>query len=83
MTMRIRINADGRVLEGTALQITEAMHGLAFTQAHRPLGDYIDWAVEQAGWMSDTELVVEGDTVEAKAASFVKAMLETGLAERA
>lgn len=28
--MRIRMMADGRVLEGTAKQIAEAMHALAF-----------------------------------------------------
>ena len=30
--MRIRMMADGRVLEGTAKQIAESMHALAFGQ---------------------------------------------------
>ena len=35
--MRIRMMADGRVLEGTAKQIAEAMHALAFGQESRSL----------------------------------------------
>ena len=46
--MRIRMMADGRVLEGTAKQIAEAMHALAFGQENRTLSEYIDWAVDQA-----------------------------------
>jgi len=38
----------GRVLEGTAKQIAEAMHALAFGQENRTLSEYIDWAVDQA-----------------------------------
>jgi hypothetical protein len=33
--MRIRITGDGRVLEGTAKQIVEAMHYVAFGQERR------------------------------------------------
>ena len=47
--MRIRMMADGRALEGTAKQIAEAMHALAFGQENRTLSEYIDWAVDRPG----------------------------------
>ena len=80
--MRIRMMADGRVLEGTAKQIVETMHGLAFGQENRSLSDYIDWAVDMARRMNDVAMEVEGDTDDEKALAFVRAMLATGLAEK-
>ena len=80
--MRIRMMADGRVLEGTAKQIAEAMHALAFGQENRSLSEYIDWAVNQARRMNEIDMEVEGDTDDAMAKSLVRAMLEAGLAER-
>ena len=47
--MRIRMMADGRVLEGTAKQIAEAMHALAFGQESRSLSEYIDWPSTRLG----------------------------------
>jgi hypothetical protein len=78
--MRIRILNDGRVLEGTAQQIVEQMHSLAFGQENRTLSEYVDWVAEQVRRTEEIPLEVEGDTDVAKAASLVKAMLESGLA---
>ena len=80
--MRIRMMADGRVLEGTAKQIAEAMHALALGQDNRSLSEYIDWAVDQARRMNEIDMQVEGDTDDEKAKSLVHAMLEAGLAEK-
>ena len=80
--MRIKITSDGRVLEGTAKQIVEAMHYVAFGQEQRTLSEYIDWAVDQASRMNELDLKVDGDTDEEKAASLVEAMLGAGLAEK-
>ena len=80
--MRIRRMADGRVLEGTAKQIAEAMHALAVGQENRTLSEYIDWAVDQARRMNEIDLEVEGDTDDEKAQSLVRAMLAAGLAEK-
>jgi hypothetical protein len=80
--MRIRILSDGRVLEGTPKQIVEAMQYIAFGQEERTLSEYIDWAADMARRMNDVDLVVEGDTDEEKAASFVTAMLEAGFAKK-
>ena len=80
--MRIRMMSDGRVFQGTAKQIVEAMKYIAFGQEHRSLGEYIDWLVDQVQRLESTELKVEGDTDEEKAASLVQAMLGSGLAEK-
>ena len=80
--MRIRMLNDGRVFQGTAKQIVEAMKYIAFGQEHRSLGEYIDWLVDQVQRLESTELKVEGDTDEEKAASLVQAMLGSGLAEK-
>ena len=80
--MKIRINADGRVLQGTPKQIVEAMQSIAFGQEDRTLGEYIDWAAEMASSMMGVELKVSGETDEEKAASLVAAMLEAGLADK-
>ena len=80
--MKIRINADGRVLQGTPKQIVEAMQSIAFGQEDRTLGEYIDWAAEMASSMMGVELKVSGETDAERAASLVEAMLEAGLAEK-
>jgi hypothetical protein len=82
MTMRLRITADGRVLEGTAKQIAEAMHALAFGQENRTLSEYIDWAVDQARRMNEIDLEVTGTTDDDKASALVRAMLAAGLAQK-
>ena len=80
--MRIRLMSDGRVLEGTAKQIVEAMQYIAFGQETRTLGEYIDWLTGQVERLEQIALNVEGDTDEEKAKSLVQAMLEAGLAEK-
>ncbi|MCB9547010.1 MAG: hypothetical protein H6706_14315 [Myxococcales bacterium] len=80
--MRIRMMSDGRVFQGTAKQIVEAMKYIAFGQEQRSLGEYIDWLVDQVQRLESTDLKVEGDTDEEKAASLVQAMLGSGLAEK-
>ena len=80
--MRIKITADGRVLQGTAKQIVEAMQYVAFGQQDRTLTEYIDWAAEQASRMNEVDLRITGSTDEERAESLVRAMLEAGLAER-
>ena len=79
--MRIRMMSDGRVFQGTPKQIVEAMQYVAFGQENRTLGEYIDWLVDQVQRLESTELKIEGNTDEEKAASLVQAMLGSGLAE--
>lgn len=80
--MRIRLNADGRVLEGTPVQIVQAMHAIAFGADHLSLSEYIDWACDHAARMMDVQLEVASGTEEERAASFVDAMIEADLAVR-
>lgn len=80
--MRIKITSDGRVLQGTAKQIVEAMQYVAFGQQDRTLTEYIDWAAEQASRMNEVDLRITGSTDEERAESLVRAMLKVGLAER-
>ena len=78
--MRIRMAVDGRVFEGTAVQIVEAMRSVAFAPSDVSLDGYIDWAVEQAASMNDVVLVVQGESVQERAQSFVKALVGAGWA---
>ncbi len=80
--MRIRMLRDGRVFQGTAKQIVEAMQYIAFGQENRTLGEYIDWLVDQVQRLESIDLKIEGETDEDKAASLVQAMMGSGLAEK-
>ena len=80
--MRIRMMADGRVLEGTAKLLAEAMHALALGQENRTLSEAIDGAVDQARRMNELDLEVTGTTDDDKASALVRAMLAAGLAQK-
>jgi hypothetical protein len=73
---------DGRVFQGTALQIVKAMQDIAFGVDQMTLGQYIDWVVQNALRFEEVELVVSGATTEERATTLVEAMVASGLAER-
>lgn len=73
---------DGRVLQGTAVQIVKGMQDIAFGVERLSLSEYIDWVVANAQRFESVALCVQGDTDEAKAASLVDEMLREGLAAR-
>ncbi|RKI05683.1 hypothetical protein D7Y15_32780 [Corallococcus sp. AB030] len=73
---------DGRVLQGTAVQIVKGMQDIAFGVERLSLGEYINWVVGNAQRFESTELRVQGETDEEKAASLVDEMLREGLAAR-
>ncbi|WP_404364463.1 hypothetical protein ACIHQR_30230 [Corallococcus coralloides] len=73
---------DGRVLQGTAVQIVKGMQDIAFGVERLSLGEYINWVVGNAQRFESTELRVQGETDEEKAASLVDEMLREGLAVR-
>ncbi len=79
--MRIMVG-DGRVLEGTAVQIVEAMQYVAFGKENMSLGEYVDSSAIEAQRMMGVELNIEGETDEEKAKSFVKEILNAGLAKK-
>jgi hypothetical protein len=73
---------DGRVFQGTALQIVKAMQDIAFGVEQMTPDQYIDWVVANALRFETVELRVAGDTTEERAKALVEEMLAKGLAER-
>ena len=73
---------DGRVFQGTALQIVKAMQDIAFGVDDFTVPEYIDWVVANARRFEEVELKVEGASDEEKAKSLVEEMVRAGLAER-
>ena len=73
---------DGRVFQGTAVQIVRAMQDVAFGVADFTLGAYIDWAISNVQRFEGPVLTVQGSTDEERAASLVSEMLRVGLARR-
>jgi hypothetical protein len=79
--MRIQIQ-DGRVLQGTALQIVRAMQDLAFAAQDFTVSKYIAWVVDNTLRFEGLELKIEGETDEQQATSLVNEMIRTDLARR-
>ena len=79
--MRI-IMADGRVLEGTAVQIVETMRSIAFLPSGTSLSDYIRTTVAQARSFMGVELDVPDGDEEFMAAALVREMVKAGLERR-
>ncbi len=73
---------DGRVFQGTALQIVKAMQDIAFGVEDFTVPKYIEWVVANARKFEEVELDVKGETDEELAASLVAEMLRTGLTRR-
>jgi hypothetical protein len=73
---------DGRVFQGTALQIVRAMQDIAFGVEQMTLDQYIDWVVDNAGRFEEVELKAEGATTEERAKALVEEMVAKGLAAR-
>ncbi len=73
---------DGRVFQGTALQIVKAMQDIAFGVEDFTVPKYIEWVMANARKFEEVELDVKGETDEELAASLVAEMLRTGLTRR-
>ncbi len=78
--MRIQIVNDGRVLEGTAVQIVQQLQYIAFGKEEATLAEYVDWLAAQVARQDGVDLRVEGTTGREKAVGLVKAMVKAGLA---
>src|SRR5690606_7592787 len=70
---------DGRVFQGTALQIVKAMQDIAFGVEDFTVPKYIGWVVANARKFEEVELDVKGETDEELAAPLIAEMLRTGL----
>jgi hypothetical protein len=73
---------DGRVFQGTAVQIVQAMQSIAFGVETFTLDQYIDWVIDNARRFEGIELRAQGQTEDARAGALVAAMLDLGLATR-
>jgi hypothetical protein len=73
---------DGRVFQGTALQIVKAMQDIAFGVEQMTLDQYIDWVVENARRFEAVDLNPAGETTEERAKALVDEMIAKGLAAR-
>jgi len=79
--MRIEIR-DGRVLQGTALQIVKAMQDLAFGVQDFTVAQYVAWVVDNSLRIEELVLDVKGETDDELAQSLVAEMLGKNLARK-
>lgn len=79
--MRI-VMRDGRVFQGTALQIVKAMQDIAFGVDDFTVAKYVEWVVANAQRFEGVDLNVQGEQDEELANSLISEMLRTGLASR-
>jgi hypothetical protein len=73
---------DGRVFQGTPIQIVKAMQDIAFGVEEVSLDGYIDWVVDNARRFEGVELTADGATVEGRAKALVEDMIAQGLVSR-
>lgn len=78
---RIQMN-DGRIFSGSAQQIVATMEATALPD-FSTLDAYMSWASDRAAMMHGAALDVQGDTLDARCASFVAEALRVGLAQPA
>lgn len=77
--MRITMR-DGRVFDGSPVEIVEQMQQLAFGWDDRPVLEYVDWVVGQLARFEGVEVHVAGGSVEAVCAALVEEMVRVGVA---
>ena len=80
--MRIRIVEDGRVLQGTPLQMVQQMQSVAFGREELTIAEYVDWVARQMSTMMGVQLDVRGTTADERARSLVDELLRAGFAEQ-
>jgi len=73
---------DGRVFQGTPLQIVQAMQAIAFGVEQLSLDRYIDWVVDNAQRFEGVELKVPAGAPEERTGALVEEMVAKGLARR-
>lgn len=79
--MRVKIEADGRVLMGTASDIVKQMQYLAFGKEEQSLCDYLEWLRDRIEQQTGARIEYGGATGKERAESFVLALAGAGLIE--
>jgi hypothetical protein len=77
--MKIRTK-DGRVFQGTGLQIVQAMKSTAFGVQTMTTGEYIEWLVGNLERLEGVRLSASGADDVLRSDSLVRAMVEAGVA---
>jgi len=68
---------EGEVFTGAdPLAVVQAMKGATLFSDHRGVEDYIDMVMRNAKMLRGIEIFVKGDTVDEKAASFLRELIE-------
>ena len=73
------ITRDGRVFQGTPLQIVQAMKAIAFGVEGMTIDEYIDWVVGNTRRFEGVELKLSGGTTDERARSLVELMIAKAL----
>jgi hypothetical protein len=73
---------DGRVFQGTPIQIVKAMQDIAFGVEDMSLDEYIDWVVENARRFEGVEVDAAASTTAERASLLVKSLITQSLARR-
>ena len=77
--MRIEMR-DGRVFEGTGLQIAQGMKSIAFGVEGMTMAQYLDWVVGNLERFEGLRLEVVGANEAGRAESLVTGMVKAGVA---
>jgi hypothetical protein len=76
----MQIEIDGRLFQGTALQIVKAMQSMAFVEPGTGIPGYIAWMEKNAERLGDEPLNVKGSTDDELAESLLEIMIAKGYA---
>ena len=80
--MRI-IMSDGRVIEGTPLQIVDFMRSIAFVPVSTSIAEYVRATADQARTLLNVELGIEDGSDEEMAKALIRELVANGLAQQA
>jgi len=78
MENTIEIVNDDTVFIGSAVEIIEQMRQQAYFERGIPLLDYLNLLPEFIKTFSGTEIIITGDSLEERAVSFIKELVNAG-----
>lgn len=75
-----KLEITGEEYEGTALEIVKAMQAKAFFDRDKPVDEYLDSLPESLERFTGKRIALTGQTILARAESFVRELLRVGAA---
>ena len=79
-SLKIKINNDKRIYEGSPTEIIEQMKYLAWGWENKPANEYINWMVGQLKTYNEIDLKIADNKPEIMAEQFIVALLTNSLA---